>query len=204
MGSSNQFQTTNLFLVTCCLLLFGQSSFQHKNQWQKLILREGYANFYSKIRQKKWSMDQGFQDTHTNTNKKDIVWEKVTFTGAVQSCHPVFWGKTRLFCGKSGWTHVLRIKLVKRTSQTWVSSRQQRVDSRGVVVRDRQDCSLTWNLRSSGSNNLGFLPSQLNPQCTLVGGSGRIEFRFCWFFWLRTQFSMFKNTLDISKVLPSC
>ena len=70
--------------------------------------------------------------------------------------------------------------------------------------RDWQDCSLTWNLRSSGSDNLGFLPSQLNPQCTLVRGSGRIEFRFCWFFWLRTQFSMFKNTLDISKVLPSC
>ena len=61
-------------------------------------------------------------------NKKDMVWEKVTFTGAVQSCHPVFRGKTRLFCGMSGWTHVLRIELVKRTSQNWVSSRQQRVD----------------------------------------------------------------------------
>ena len=64
----------------------------------------------------------------SDQNKNDMVWEKLTFTGAVQSCHPVFRGKTRLFCGMSGWTHVLRIELVKRTSQNWVSSRQQRVD----------------------------------------------------------------------------
>ena len=110
---------------------------------------------------KKWSRLLRY----THTNKNDMVWEKVTFTGAVQSCHPVFRGKTRLFCGMSGWTHVLRIKLVKRTSQTWVLSRQQRVDIRGVIVRETGKtgvlpgfCRIDCN---GGSYNLGFLPSQL-------------------------------------------